>query len=214
MNKKDRCYCLSPQEYRGICFFPQGKIDGDSDNMKGKCRICGGLLNRMEEDFFWMFDDEEEDDLGESYALKKWGPVLDALNIDDYDKKVKIAEYAEHHQKIDGIASNNEFGDNSLPMSIKVLSELDNFDIVENQIGIQSHRYSIRINADDVNYIRGNFDIDVISRLESLALNELINDIKNKNVTIYKAVSSLSVVTDENTMTPTMVLESRYKINE
>jgi len=83
-------------------------------------------------------------------ATKKWNPVLDTLKVKEYYKE-KISEYAEHHQLVENLNNINNT-QNYLPVSIKILSELE-FDIrlvnftMDNQI---DHYYEIDITQEQI----------------------------------------------------------------
>ena len=60
---------------------------------------------------------------------KKWSPVMDYVfpNKSDNIKRI-MSEYAEHHSKI--ICNDNMVDENLLPVSLKVLSQIDCFDSI------------------------------------------------------------------------------------
>jgi len=152
-------------------------------------------------------------------ATKKWKPILDSLNITNNEKRVKIALYAEQHMKLDSYNHNptniaNNIGASLLPISLKILSKLDNFEIVDNPRLVETYQVSSSINREEIESLRcftTSPGIEIVQRLESVLVEELISQLRGKRVLVYMVVSSMLVISEE-TFSPKMILSSRIKI--
>jgi len=143
-------------------------------------------------------------------AIRKWKPVLESLNITDEEKSTKIAVYAEQHQRLESFEIINNNGYNLLPISIKVLSKLDNFEITDDPRLVETYQVSVTINRHEIEYNTG---IDIMPRLENVLVEELINQLRGKKVLVYKAASSLLTIDEVQYVVGTrMILTSRIKV--
>lgn len=143
-------------------------------------------------------------------AMKKWKPVLDSLDIMDEEKRIKISIYAEQHQRIEGGPNNlGERGPNLLPLSIRILSKLDNFEITNNPTLVEDYSVSMSFSRKQIE----SMGLDTIRRMESILIEEFISQFRDKKILVYMAVSNLSMISD-TTLAPRMILQSRIKIIE
>lgn len=144
-------------------------------------------------------------------VLKKWAPIVDALKVTDEDKRQKMADYAEHHSKLENIESITTVGNsqNLLPISMKVLSEMNNFNIINDPP--DTIEYSITIKRYEIIAMETK-GFDIMPQLESVLIKEIINDLKDKDISVYTMVDSIALIT-ENELGGKMILRSRVKIN-
>ena len=143
---------------------------------------------------------------------KKWSPVMDYVfpNKSDNIKRI-MSEYAEHHSKI--ICNDNMVDENLLPVSLKVLSQIDCFDsiieknnfIISNE-PLETFTFKVNISYDE-------YGVDYIEQCESLLREELVN-ILNKRlkgataIKVYKIVDTITIDKEDRKM----VLTSNFKI--
>ena len=149
-------------------------------------------------------------------TIKKWLPILQHLNLDEkyYDT---VSEYAEHHQIVE-FNSNEQYLQQYLPVSLKVLSKIT-FDPKNIEFNIESqkeHIYNINISDEDIknyNYAINNGNNNVISLvqdLENKVIDLLVNDLKKKNgkIIINQIVKKIFI----NKTEKQMCLISDYKV--
>lgn len=110
------------------------------------------------------------------------------------------------------------FFENTLPMSLKVLSKLNledkNFTIEE---GMPNIMIKCSITYEQFQEM-GFFGIDLIDKIQNTLMNVLINRINEEletknNLRVTSMVQEIKSVIDENTMMPTIVLMSRYRVD-
>jgi len=149
--------------------------------------------------------------------LTKWKPILDALKLTDEKKRLLIAEYAEHHMKLDAEASTifetKSMDQNLLPISLKVLSEL-NLDgkNIEIKMGMPTKSFSI-----DLPIGENDFHPNYIEEIGENALLHLLIDYLNEqletknNLYITTMVNSISLISDGG-MKPKFTITSRCHV--
>jgi len=150
-------------------------------------------------------------------ATKKWNPVLDKLKVKEYYKE-KISEYAEHHQLVEYLNNINNT-QNYLPVSIKILSELE-FDIrlvkftMDNQI---DHYYEIDITQEQIKQYIDSSQISnslaFVQDLEKQLIEKVKTDIHNKinnseSIDINMIVKNIYIDEKEKKM----IAVSNYKV--
>ena len=148
--------------------------------------------------------------------LTKWKPILDVLKVTD-EKRLFIAEYAEHHMKLDSEASTifetKSMDQNLLPISLKVLSELKlDGKNVEIKMGMPTKSFSMLLNEND-----GILNPNYIEEIGENTLLHLLIDYLNEeletknNLYITTMVNSISLISCDG-MKPKMTLTSRCHV--
>jgi len=149
--------------------------------------------------------------------LTKWKPILDALKLTDEKKRLLIAEYAEHHMKLDTevstIFETKSMDQNLLPISLKVLSELNlEGKNVEIKMGMPTKSFSM-----DLPIGENDFSPNYIEEIGENALLHLLTDYLNEqlemknNLYITTIVNSISLISDGG-MKPRLTITSRCHV--
>jgi len=152
-------------------------------------------------------------------VLKKWNFLIDSLGVIDKEKKIKIAKYIEHYIQLSNLRSTHmdesfNVRSNLLPINVKVMSELNNFEITNDPSKVENITYSVLIKQEDWNE---NFDDNGvyhqsnIEKLESVLLYQMIEKLKDKDILIYSLVDSLSIISEKD-FGAKMIINSRIKI--
>lgn len=170
----------------------------------------------------------ERTDKDRAWVVRKWGPVLQSLEIAPGKKQETLAGYAEHHNLLDNLPRhtcslpNNyvppvPYGagtagptDMLLPYSMKLASQLTNIDfVIKNgriilvDESVNPITFRLPLTAEDqADRQRG---IDIISRGEKALLAQAIATLNSRlktcsTVTIYKLVSQLYLDSPTNTL--------------
>ena len=159
--------------------------------------------------------------------LKKWKLILDTLEINEENRREKFAQYCEHFQQMDANRTVNietvemrgdkvysTGGDKPtlLPFNLRVLKELNNFDLTKDPGITETYSYRIKMKEEDYLDIKDGFGVDIISKLEGVILNEMILQLKDKDITIYSLVDNVQVI-HEHGYDPSLTVRSRIRIN-
>ncbi len=130
---------------------------------------------------------------------------MECLGVTNSDKVIKMSEYAENFAKMEILKSDTLSSDslteNLLPINLRILSKLDNFEITNDASQINDITYKIRI---DKSFESSS--LDYINELEHSLINMMIEDLKEKNILIYSLVNNVFIDSDE------LVIASRIKI--
>ena len=180
--------------------------------------------------------------------LRKWSPILDALKVTDDKIKKIMVEYAEYcqspddkikkimveysdYQSSENDIAQNFIGQNLLPVSLKILSQLNikdkNVVLKKDKIGfedIPTKNFSISINKNElISMKEGNcgFGVfggfQVVQQLESEIVQLLVNNINKEletkeNLYISSLVQSISIISTEK-YGPRLMLKSIFYID-
>lgn len=159
-------------------------------------------------------------------ALKKWSPILNALNV----TKEYIAEYAERHTmqesfpmietspRLHDINSNHgDIAQNLLPVSLKIMSKI-NLDgkKVRFEKMVNTIEMSEALSRDHIEDIKRQNGMDVVQRLEGLLIDKLTNHIndeleKGDTLVVDSICNSISLIS-EATWAPRMIISSKFKV--
>lgn len=150
-----------------------------------------------------------------------WKPILDMFDVDD-DKKIKMADYADHHAKLE-VESNStvsiDFNNSLLPMSLKILSKIDDFEVTYDASEVKDHTISVTLSKDDLLFIKESIGIDVIPYIENMLMEEIIHQCKDKKILVYTMVDSIQSIAEvlknsKDILLPKIIIKSRIKILE
>jgi hypothetical protein len=126
--------------------------------------------------------------------IEKWSSIMEALGVTDKVKIVKMSEYADNFAKMEtskytsGLNTSGVLG-NLLPINLRIMKDLDNFEITTDTSKIEVFSYSIIIDSNfDIN------SIDSLSKLESVLIHTIIEDLKDKDILIYSLVDSVFIM--------------------
>lgn len=136
-------------------------------------------------------------------ATEKWSPIIEILGVTNYDNVVKMSEYAEKFTKMEILKDNTDsLGVNLLPINLKMLSKLDNFEITDDISQVNDITYKIKIDKNS-----NKSSLEYVNELENSLINMMIDDLKEKNILIYSLVNNMFVESDK------LIIVSRIKIN-
>jgi len=151
-------------------------------------------------------------------VYKKWSPIMDAIIPHKSDKVKNVCcEYAEHHSMLD--SGEYSLGDgNLLPISLKVLSDVDLDNIMEknnfilSKTPLESFVFRIKISYDNWDELKI-MGIDYIQHCESVLRTNLSGTLNKLTkgataIKVYKLVDSITL--DKETRE--MVLISNFKV--
>jgi nitrogen regulatory protein PII-like uncharacterized protein len=144
--------------------------------------------------------------------IKKWSPIMEALDITDEAKIAKMSEYAENFIKMESTKSNispfNTSGvsGNLLPINLRIMKDLDNFEITTDASKTQNFTYNIKIDNDTYPSLTS------LDQLESVLIHTIIEDLKDKDILIYSLVDNMFVMKIDNEFSK-LVISSRIKKN-
>ena len=143
--------------------------------------------------------------------LKKWNPILEALKVTDDKIKKIIVEYAEYCQS-DGYYKKieNDIMQNLLPVSLKVLSQLNIKDknVIlkeDDKFGFEdmpTKSFSISINKSELVSIKEGIGFEGAEKMESVVIQELVDYINKEletkeNLYISNLVQSISIISTD-----------------
>ena len=137
-------------------------------------------------------------------ATEKWSPIIEILGVTNYDNVVKMSEYADKFTKMEILKDNNvdSLGINLLPINLKILSKLDNFEITDDISQVNDITYKIKIDKNS-----NKSSLEYVNELENSLINMMIDDLKEKNILIYSLVNNIFIESDK------LIIVSRIKIN-
>jgi len=137
-------------------------------------------------------------------ATEKWSPIIEILGVINYDNVVKMSEYADKFTKMEILKDNNvdSLGINLLPINLKILSKLDNFEITDDISQVNDITYKIKIDKNS-----NKSSLEYVNELENSLINIMIDDLKEKNILIYSLVNNIFIESDK------LIIVSRIKIN-
>jgi len=141
---------------------------------------------------------------------EKWKPIINIIGEEkSFKEKNFMTEYAEHHSQYIDAMANIEDGD-LLPISLKILSQLnledkETYIITPSVSGDDFETLSTSILIDEIQYkdVREKTGLDIIENLESVLIEEnvkILNEIlKNKdNFGVHLMVSELKIEKEED----------------
>jgi len=119
--------------------------------------------------------------------INKWKPILDCLNMSDTSLYEPLVIFAEEKNKIDFLKTlykNIYLADNTLPISLKILSKLDLTNkklIVDTENKYQVDDYELSIDVKEVvvgDHLQFQIPgLDAVAYVENLSINELVSKI-------------------------------------
>jgi len=141
--------------------------------------------------------------------IEKWSPVMSALGVSDNDKIAKMSEYCEKFIKMESeksisVVNSNVLFENLLPINLRILKELDNFEITTDASKVQNFTYNIKIDNDSYPSLTS------LEQLESSLIQTIIEDLKDKDILIYSLVDNIFVMKIDNEFSR-LVMSSRIK---
>jgi len=177
--------------------------------MKNKYSIFGDDMSLDKSE-----DESEEISIDiEQMIIEKWTPILDVIEVPEKDK-LKIAQYGEHFMELEeqfrldpniGVLQKS-----LLPLNLKALKEIKNFDITKDST--ITEEYTFRIDFPNSSIDMEDKGMNVVEVIEEDIKKVVIQELKDKNLTIYLLISNMMMVeTDGN---PQVVVLSKIKINE
>jgi len=164
-------------------------------------------------------------------ALKKWSPILDVLKVTV--KRQLIAEYAERHSHMEfervttfstpettplDIITNPDLGQNLLPVSLKILSQLNlNGKNVSLKDGLPTISFSVELEKNEVKDIKEVEGLELVQKLENKLVDNLVTYINKEletkdNLYINTVCQSISIISTEE-WSPRMEITSRIYID-
>ena len=163
---------------------------------------------------------------------KKWKPILDALNVTDEKLSQLMVAYAESRinknyvpsfkrtdiSHADKPINPGDLGQNLLPMSMKVLSQLNiTHKFVMLKDGLDPLTFSVNIDKNKMAELKNPEKLELIQQLENELVQKLVDYINKEletkdNLYISSIAQSLSLISDDN-FTPIMYLKSAILIN-
>jgi hypothetical protein len=136
-------------------------------------------------------------------AIEKWFPIMECLGVTNSDKVVKMSEYSENFAKNEmlKVSSIDKIDINLLPLNLRILKDLDNFEITDDASQVNDVIYKISIDKNS------ELDsIDYINELEGSLIDIMVKDLKEKNILIYSLVNNMFIDSGK------LVISSRIKI--
>lgn len=157
---------------------------------------------------------------------EKWTPILEALNVTDEKMRKFIPEYAEYYSKYSTelttyiVEPKNDISQNLLPLSLKVLSQLNLKDKnVQIKGSLPTLSFSIDVEESQILAIKeaGIDSETIVIQLETMLRNLLVEHINKEletknNLYITNIVQSISIMSSEG-YKPRMYLHSRILID-
>jgi len=128
---------------------------------------------------------------------------MECLGVTNSDKIVKMSEYSENFAKNEmlKVSSIDKIDINLLPLNLRVLKDLDNFEITDDASQVNDVIYKIEIDKNS------ELDsIDYINELEGSLIDIMVKDLKEKNILIYSLVNNMFIDFGK------LVISSRIKI--
>jgi hypothetical protein len=128
---------------------------------------------------------------------------MECLGVTNSDKVVKMSEYSENFSKNETLKFLNIDGINTnlLPLNLRILKDLDNFEITDDVSQVNDITYKIKIDKNS------ELDtLDYLNKLEGSLIDMVVKDLKNKNILIYSLVNNVFIESDN------LVIASRIKI--
>ena len=141
-------------------------------------------------------------------ALKKWGPILDALKIEGAELRLFAAVYAEYHQLIDnmnyatmggessrlpnsvwgygeGKVGSGDEAQNLLPVSMKILSKLNlsgkTYEIKDpKEFNIGTLEFSMELSDEEIQDIKYATGMDIVQKLEKKLVDVIVSHINKE----------------------------------
>ena len=140
-------------------------------------------------------------------ALKKWGPILDALKIEGAELRLFAAVYAEYHQLIDnmnyatiglstplynstwgedkGMSGSGDQIQNLLPVSLKILSKLNlsgkTYEIKDpKEFNIGTLEFSMELSDEEIQDIKYATGMDIVQKLEKKLVDVIVSHINKE----------------------------------
>ena len=111
--------------------------------------------------------------------VKKWSPVIETLGVTDDEKIENMAIYAENCFRL--------FKNDYMPVSMKILSKLDNFSITNDEYEVENKKISV-----DIKTINdGSIDEWISGVIEFL---------KDKNILVYSLIDSYNIENNKITI--------------
>jgi len=157
-------------------------------------------------------ESESTEQTEEELILEKWAPILDVLEIED-EKKLKIAEYGEHFMELEEqfrLDPNSDVLQKTLlSLNLKSLKELDNYTITKDTTIVENYTFTIDLEKNPLDIKK--MGLDIVNVIEESIKQVVIQELKDKDLTIYLLISNMSLVEKENSSK--IIITSRIKIN-
>lgn len=147
--------------------------------------------------------------------VEKWSTVLEVLKVTEEDKRIKMVEYAEHFSEMENSKQliYQEKKMSLLPLNLKILKNIDNFEITNDPSNVETHEFIVEMKESDYMDIIEGGGFDFIRGVEDYIVDTITEKLKDKNILIYSLINDISVMYEKG-YDAQMVLRSRIKIND
>ena len=163
-------------------------------------------------------------------ALKKWNPILDALQVTDEKHREYMAEYAERHQNfeynfenytpirgIETVGGNGNVAQNLLPVALKIFSKLNlEGKKVEFAELVDVVFLSKTLERNTIEEIKASDGYAMVQELEKGLIDDLVikinEELKEGNTIIIDLLAQSISLISEASWSPRMYVNSKYKI--
>lgn len=145
-------------------------------------------------------------------VIEKWGPIMETLGVTNSEKVIKMSEYSENFAKNESLKTSNVDGINMnlLPLNLRILKDLDNFEITDDMSQVNDIFYAVHIknkNPDiSLEFSTSQMVLDYTNELESSLIDMMVEDLKGKKILIYSLVNNVFIESNK------LVISSRIKI--